>query len=353
MSALRLSRLRLSHFRSYRIADMAFDGRPVTIFGPNGAGKTNLIEAISLLSPGRGLRRVAAPEMARLPEGIGWKIVGEIEAPDGSHEIETWSEGTGRLVRIDGKPASQTALGAAARLVWLTPSMDRLWLEGSSERRRFLDRIALSLDPDHAEAAMAYERPLRERNRLLRDRVSDAAWFDALERQMATAGARVHAGRAAAVDRLAKAMPSAAFPRAVLSLRFEGPRDPAGLALSLRDGRARDRSVGRTLVGPHRDDLEAMYAARETPAARCSTGEQKALLVSVILANVRAIAEDFGAPPLLLLDEVAAHLDESRRAALIDAICGLSAQAFLTGTDEGLFAALGDRGSRLELASTG
>ncbi len=350
MSGLRVTRLRLSHFRSHRSADLEFDGRPVAVFGPNGAGKTNLIEAISLLSPGRGLRRAAAPEMARQPEGIGWKVAAEVAAPDGLHEIETRSEGASRQVRIDGKAASQTALGRVMRLLWLTPAMDRLWMEGPGERRRFLDRIALSLDPGHAEAALGYERPLRERNRLLRDGIADAGWLSALERQMAEAGAQLHAGRAAAVARLAGAMPPEAFPRADLTLASEGPRDAAGLEAELRAGRSRDRAAGRSLSGPHRDDLEAVYAAKAMPAALCSTGEQKALLVSLVLANARAVSEDFGAPPLLLLDEVAAHLDAGRRAALIDAVCGLGAQAFLTGTDAGLFDALGARGARLEVA---
>jgi DNA replication and repair protein RecF len=349
MKGLRVSRLWVSHFRSHLAVALGFDGRPVAVHGPNGAGKTNLIEAISLLSPGRGLRRAAAPEMARQPEGIGWKVRAEVEAPGGLHEIETWSEGAARLVRIDGKAASQTALGGVMRLLWLTPAMDRLWMEGAGERRRFLDRVALSLDPDHAEAALGYERPLRERNRLLRDAIADTGWLGALERQMAEAGAQLHGGRAAAVARLAGAMTPEAFPRAELTLAAEGPRDAAGLEAALREGRSRDRAAGRTLAGPHRDDLEAVYAAKAMPAALCSTGEQKALLVSLVLANARAVAEDFGAPPLLLLDEVAAHLDEARRAALIDAVCVLGAQAFLTGTDAGLFDSLGDRGLRLDM----
>lgn len=338
-SRLRVSRLALSHFRSHRGTDLRFEGGPVAIHGPNGAGKTNLLEALSLLSPGRGLRGAPSEDLARAPERIGWKLTAEIEAPDGPHLVVSRSEGAGRLVEIDGKPAPQTALSRIARLLWLTPAMDRLWMEGAAERRRFLDRIALSLFPDHAEAALAFDRALRERNRLLRDGGGDPSWYAALEAAMAEHGARLHAGRSAALARLAAAPPSD-FPRATLTLEAEGPRDRDGLAAALREGRARDLSAGRSLFGPHRDDLAALYAEKAMPARSCSTGEQKALLISLILANAHAVAADFGAPPILLLDEVAAHLDGSRRAALYAALTALGGQSFLTGTGPDLFEAL-------------
>lgn len=309
----------------------------MAVYGPNGAGKTNLIEAVSLLSPGRGLRGAAAEDLARRPEGIGWKVAAGIEGPDGGHEAATWSEGAGRRVEIDGKAASQTALGGVLRVLWLTPAMDRLWTEGAAERRRFLDRLTLSLIPEHGEVAVAYDRALRERNRLIRDGVRDPGWFAALEEAMATAGARLAAHRAAALARLGAVGTEGAFPQAELSIEAGSPRDEAGLRAALREGRGRDLAAGRTLVGPHRDDLRAIYAAKGVEARLCSTGEQKALLVSLVLANARAVAAGFGRAPVLLLDEITAHLDVGRREALFAAIEGLGAQAFLTGTGPELF----------------
>jgi DNA replication and repair protein RecF len=349
MTALAVTRLGLSHFRSHRGTGLALDPRPVAIFGPNGVGKTNLIEAVSLLSPGRGLRGAAAEEMARVPERLGWKVTASLEGRGSGHELATWSEGSGRQVEIDGKPAPQAALGAVARVLWLTPAMDRLFMEGAAERRRFLDRVALSLVPDHAEAAVAYDRALRERNRLIRDQVRDPRWFTALESQLATHGARLAANRAAAITRLAAA-PAGAFPRAELALEAQGPRGPDALAAALEEGRPRDLAAGRTLIGPHRDDLLATYAAKGVPARLASTGEQKALLISLVLANAWAVAEDFGAAPVILLDEVAAHLDEGRRQALYAEVGGLGAQAWMTATGEELFEGLDAQRLRVEEA---
>lgn len=215
--------------------------------------------------------------------------------------------------------------------------MDRLWTEGAAERRRYLDRVTLSLVPEHGEVALAYDRALRERNRLIRDGVRDAGWYAALEDAMATAGARLAAHRAAALSRLAAVATETAFPRADLSIEGEGPRDAAGLREALREGRGRDLAAGRTLAGPHRDDLRAVYAAKGVEARLCSTGEQKALLVSLVLANARAVAAGFGKAPVLLLDEITAHLDDDRRASLFRAIQALGAQAFMTGTGPELF----------------
>jgi DNA replication and repair protein RecF len=352
VSALAVTRLRLSQFRSHRTLDLTLDGRPLALVGPNGAGKTNLIEAVSLLSPGRGLRGAAADEMAGSPKRLGWRIAADIVAPDGAHEIETRSEGGGRTVRIDGKPAPQTGLGRVARVLWLTPAMDRIWTDAAGDRRRFLDRIAMSLIPDHADVALGYDKALRERNRLIRDDVRDAAWFDALEGRMAEFGARLGANRLSALARIGAVAPVADFPVAELALEGGAPRDAGPLAAALREGRGRDRAAGRSLTGPHRDDLAAVYAAKGVPARLCSTGEQKALLVSLVLANTRAVAEAFGAPPILLLDEVAAHLDAGRRAALYDEICALGAQAFMTGTGAELFAELGARAQHLRVSET-
>jgi len=330
----------------------------VAIFGPNGSGKTNILEALSLLSPGRGLRRAQTAEMARAPGDVGWKIRADLTSLHQTHEIETWAEpgGSPRMVRIDGKTAPQASLGRIARVLWLVPSMDRLWLDGAGERRRFLDRIAMSLEPGHGEASVAYEKAMRERNRLLKDQVRDAAWYAGLEAQMARHGAAIIANRDSALARLAAEQAGArtAFPAAELSLIPPDdrpvPQGEADLRSALAEGRRRDMAAGRSLTGPHRGDLGAVYAAKAMQARHCSTGEQKALLVSLILANARALAQDFGAPPILLLDEVAAHLDTARRAALHDEICALGAQAWMTGTGAELFSDLGSRAQSFEIS---
>jgi DNA replication and repair protein RecF len=358
--ALAITSLFFSHFRSHRRADLAFDGRPVSIYGANGAGKTNILEAISLLSPGRGLRRAAPDDLARQPEALGWKLRAELESLHQTHEIETHAEpGQSRTVMIDGKAAPQVALGRIARMLWLVPLMDRLWVEGADGRRRFLDRMTLSFEPGHAEAVLNYEKAMRERNRLLKDTVRDPGWYGALEAQMADNGALIQTNRATALARIAAAQQGAetAFPTADLAITGpDGESDAVGavaLADAFAEGRVRDMAAGRTLVGPHRADLVAVYAAKGIPAGQCSTGEQKALLVSLILANGRALAEDFGAPPILLLDEVAAHLDADRRAALYNEICVLGAQAFMTGTGAEMFDSLAGRAQFLEVTETG
>ncbi|MGK7654796.1 DNA replication/repair protein RecF [Roseovarius sp. B08] len=352
---LYLSSLSLSHFRSHKGVRIEADTRPLALYGPNGAGKTNILEAVSLFSPGRGLRRAAAQDMARRPDAIGWKLTGVLRSMHQVHEIETWSEeGGARQLRIDGKAASQVALGRVARVLWLIPSMDRLWIEGAEGRRRFLDRMTLSFVPSHAEATLAYEKAMRERNRLLKDQVRDGHWYVALERQMAEAGTAIHTNRVTALEQLATAQAQAetAFPVAELELTMtegEMPCTRSDFRDALSESRFRDIAAGRTLVGPHRADLYGVYAAKGVPAAECSTGEQKALLVSLILANARALAQDFGAPPILLLDEVAAHLDAARRAALYDEICALGAQAWMTGTGPELFTELGERAQLFEV----
>ena len=354
MSGLAITALTLSHFRSHKAARLQFDGRPVAIVGPNGAGKTNILEAVSLLSPGRGLRRAAAEEIARKPEGLGWKIAAGVRGFGADHQVETWAEGgESRIVRIDGKAATQAALGRILRVLWLVPAMDRLWIEAAEGRRRFLDRITLSFAPDHAEAVLAYEKAMRDRNRLLKDQVSDPHWYGALEGQMAASGAQITANRRAALARLAAAQQGVetAFPRADLSLTApEGDAEPLDLAQALADSRRRDMAAGRSLIGPHRSDMTAIYSAKAVPADQCSTGEQKALLISLILANARALAADLGLAPILLLDEVAAHLDAARRAALYDEICALGAQALMTGTEAALFDSLGPRAQTFTVA---
>ena len=313
-----------------------------------------------MLSPGRGIRRAALDEIARKPEALGWKVSAVLHSQGRVHELVTKAgPGASRSVHVDGKAAPQIALARLARIVWLIPAMDRLWIEGAEGRRRFLDRITLSFEPNHAEASVTYEKAMRERNRLLKDMVRDAMWYGALEAKMADAGAQIIANRATALDRLREAMDGSqtSFPSADLSI--DGPDDSiliaseADLKAALEASRSNDLRAGRTLVGPHRADLGAIYSAKNVPAKQCSTGEQKALLLSLILANARALEQDAGAPPIMLLDEVAAHLDAERRAALYDEVCSLKAQAFMTGTGAELFAELGTRARHFEISEKG
>lgn len=361
MPGLSVDRLRMGLYRSHAKTELVLDGRPVALFGPNGAGKTNVLEAVSLLSPGRGLRRAQAAEIVRRPDSLGWKIAASLTSGGTTHEIETQAEpGQPRVVRIDGKTAPQSALGRIAQIVWLVPSMDRLWIEGAEGRRRFLDRIVLSFDPDHADRVLDYEKAMRERNRLLRDDIRDDRWFRALETRMGASGAAMQAARRRTIARLSRAQEDAtatAFPAAHLALAVADgdafPETDAALSAALAENRPADLRAGRTLIGPHRVDLDAVYAAKDVAAAQCSTGEQKALLISLILANARALADDAGAAPIVLLDEVAAHLDAVRRAALYDEICALGSQAWMTGTGPELFEALADRAQRFEVHDEG
>jgi DNA replication and repair protein RecF len=354
----------------------------VVLTGANGAGKTNLLEALSLLSPGRGLRRarldevgygasgtpVAVPVPATAPaaDGLGrasgWAVAATVLGAAGPVEIGTGADPTPgkerRLVRIDGHPArSQTALAEHLTLLWLTPAMDRLFIEGSSARRRFLDRLVFGFDPGHAGRLTRYEHALRERARLLEEGGADPAWLAALEQQMAETGVAVALARRAVVERLDRACAAGIgpFPRAVPviggsvedSLAEQSPAEvEAMMRAQLRESRRRDAASGGASLGPHRSDFVVGYRkgdddrAEPVPAPACSTGEQKALLLSIVLANARLLADGPAGPPLLLLDEVAAHLDPSRRAALYAEILALGSQAWLTGTDPILFAPL-------------
>ncbi len=358
MNALSLSHLALSHFRSHKQIALDLDARPVAIYGPNGVGKTNLIEAVSLFSPGRGLRRASAQDLTRQPEAIGWKVSGILETIKGAREIGFSSEnGVPRQVRIDEKPVPQTALGEIARILWLVPSMDRLWIEGPEGRRKFLDRLCLNFFPKHAQLSLDYEKAMRERNRLLKEQIRDAHWYQGLERQMAQTGAEIHNNRQRVLERLERSQDKAAtqFPYAQLELTLtegEMPQTAQDLRSAFEESRFRDMAAGRSLIGPHRADLYGVFAAKGVAAAECSTGEQKALLISLILACARALSEDIGSAPLLLLDEVAAHLDATRRAALYDEICALGAQAWMTGTGPELFAELGERAQYLEVCES-
>ena len=347
-----LTHLALTDFRSYARAELAMDGRPVYLFGPNGAGKTNLLEAVSFLAPGKGLRGAGAGEVGRrLPgerEGRAWSVAARIATPERELRAGTGLEPgrARRLVRIEGETVQPGRLAEAVRLVWLTPAQDRLFLEGGAERRRFLDRLVFTAEPGHAAAAAAYERAIRERMKLLTEGPADPVWLDALEAAAARAGAAMAAARARTVAALQAEIDTRAerpFPMARLGLSGEWTSpDPAHLEppllAALAHARPRDAAAGRALTGPHRTDLTVVHVEKDRPAAECSTGEQKALILNLVLAQAARLSRAERDPnPILLLDEVAAHLDAARRAALFDEITALGLQAFLTGTDQALF----------------
>lgn len=378
-------RLSLTNFRCYPSLRLEADTRPVVLTGPNGAGKTNLLEALSYLAPGRGLRRARMTDVTSRSAsatdaagGLRWAVAGTLDTDTGPVELGTGFEATDteeggrRVARINGAPArSQSALGELFAAVWLVPEMDRLFMDGASARRRFLDRLAAVFDPTHTTRLNTYDQAMRERTRLLRDdrsglRTADRGWVDALEHRMAESGVALAAARRSFVRRLASAcaLGVGPFPAADVSLVGDVEVWLDGMsALAAEDrlreqlgaSRAMDREAGRALVGPHRSDIAVMHLQKNLPAATCSTGEQKALLISIVLAHARLVALDRGAAPVLLMDEIAAHLDAERRAALFDEICAIGAQAWMTGTDLSLFDAFGDRAQffRVEDAAVG
>jgi len=349
ISRLAVTRLRLTNFRSYASGELAVSGAPVVLAGPNGAGKTNVLDAISLLSPGRGLRGSKLAEHTRKGPASGdtlWAVAATVTRGETEHEIGTGMTGgsASRQVRLNGAAAQSSAdLGDIVQLIWLTPAMDRLFIESAGGRRRFLDRLVLGFDAGHARAATRYETAMRERARLLKYGPRDPAWLDGLENEMAEAGVLIAQARASTVERLSGALQergeAGAFPAASLALSDELHMSTAQ---SLRDmlaaSRMRDAEAGRTLVGPHTTDLLVRHTAKRAEARDCSTGEQKALLISIILADARELSRArAGLAPILLLDEIAAHLDVTRRAALFEEVHALSAQAWMTGTDLSLF----------------
>ncbi len=365
-SQLAVRRLVLTDFRNYQSLRLQAGADMVVLNGANGAGKTNLLEALSMLAPGRGLRRARLADMQRHQGARPWAVAATLDTAGGKVEVgsglaalpqvpeggadrdlETRAPGDRRLIRIDGKTAATAgALADIASLVWLTPQMDRLFIEGAAPRRRFLDRLVYGLDSQHAGRVSAYERALRERSRLLRGGQggsANAAWLAALEETMAGYGIAVAVARRDAVARLNGAM-SAAGPFPSARLEIAGSLDTW-----LEAGRRRDGESGGAQLGPHRSDLVVSDAGRDLAADKCSTGEQKALLIAIVLADARLQLARRGRPPIMLLDEIAAHLDAERRAALFAEIQALGAQAWLSGSDAGLFAALAGRAQFCEL----
>lgn len=355
-----LDRILLSRFRNH--ADTLVEGTSQfnLLVGENGAGKTNVLEAISLFAPGRGLRRAALAEMPAQGLDDGFAVSAALIAGDG----EPVRLGTGvaperpgrRLVQINGAEAPAARLAEWLSIGWLTPAMDRLFVESAGARRRFLDRLVLAVRPDHATNATRLENALRERNRLLSDEAApDPRWLDAIEAQLAEAGAAVASARAELVARLGAmlaALPEAPFARPSLTYEPGGPAGSEALAQALHEGRARDRAAQRTLTGPHRDELGVTMAGKSQPAAECSTGEQKAMLIAIVLAHSQLLEDGTDSRPrLLLLDEVAAHLDPVRRGALFERLRAGSAQVWLTGTELAPFSAIAAEAAVWEVAS--
>ncbi len=370
MTAAAIRRLALSNFRSYHAASIDLQASLVVLTGPNGAGKTNLIEAISYLTPGRGLRRATFEEVA-FTEGDGaWAVSAEIEGMLGLATLGTGIEPPAvedaartRQCRIDREPVTSAAAFADhLRVIWLTPAMDQLFAGPGSERRRFLDRLVLAVDAEHSSRVNALERSLRSRNRLLEEQRPDTHWLDAIEHETAELAVAVAALRAETVRRLQGALAARqddAFPSAEIAL--DGWMEKLVLdhpaaeiedryRSVLRDNRPRDAAAGRTLDGPHLTDLAVVYPPKAIPAADASTGEQKALLIGLVLAHAGLIGEMTGFAPVLLLDEVVAHLDPSRRTALYEALARLGAQVWMTGADPSAFAEIAGQAQTFDVS---
>ncbi len=370
---LAIRRLTLTNFRSYTQQRLEVDGRPVVLTGPNGAGKTNLLEALSFLVPGRGLRRAKLSEIGRRQPGGGvvspqWAVAAKLKIGDNEMEIGTGCEVSEmpngrdkRIIKIDGTVMkSQAELGRYTSAQWLTPQMDRLFLEGASGRRSFIDQLICGLDPEHAGPVAAYEHSIRGRNKLLREGKLDPQWFDSIEDSIARHGIAIAVRRFDVIGRLQEICrgSNGAFPGALISMT--GPfeewlADEPALAVedrfraALRATRQSDAASGSTSIGPHRSDFAVRHGDTGMEAEICSTGEQKALLIGIVLAAAKLQTEERGYTPLLLLDEIAAHLDEDRRASLFQLILKMGAQAWITGTENEIFAPLGETVQRFAI----
>lgn len=364
-TALAISRLTLTDVRNYAGLRLTTGVRLVALTGANGAGKTNILEAISLLAPGRGLRGAPFEELARQGGPAAWAIASELQTPHGPVSLGTgWSGQSeagdgGRLVVIDGEVRKGSgALGQYMRILWLTPAQDRLFAGPASDRRRFLDRMVSAFDPEHASRILVFEKVMRERNLLLEEPRPDTAWLASLEAHMAEAAVAIAAARMVGIDALrahiGEAREESAFPWAEVAIEGEieallGQKPAVQVEDEYRrilnDSRALDRSAGRTLRGPHRSDLDVLHGTKRMAAGLCSTGEQKALLIGLVLAQARAVKAAAGVAPILLLDEVAAHLDRARRRSLLEALAALGSQSWMTGTDTQLFEGLNESGA--------
>jgi DNA replication and repair protein RecF len=364
-----IHRIKLADFRNYAELTLDLDARHVVLTGNNGAGKTNLLEAVSFLTPGRGLRRATYSDVPRVGAVSGFSIFAKVDGMAGEVDLGTGFDGDtetpSRRLRVNGSNAKTLdELLDHLRILWLTPTMDGLFTGAASERRRFLDRLVLSLDPAHGRRATDFERAMKSRNRLLAETSWNGSWLSGLEQQMAELGIAMAQARQEMLGLLRHLVEAATgaspFPTTDLALSgfLDGDWHLPSVDLeeaylkSLRESRSRDSAAGRTLEGPHRVDLLIRHREKDMEADRCSTGEQKALLVGLVLAHARLVANITGFAPVLLLDEIAAHLDEGRRAALFDLVDDLGGQAFMTGTDAAMFDSLGSRARFLSVANS-
>lgn len=371
MRTVHIDRLKLTDFRNHQATTIDVDHRHVVIFGENGAGKTNILEAVSFLSPGRGMRRAVYDQIGRATTPGAWTVFAKLQGPNDEVGIGTGLQETAlgvetqRKVHINGAQArTSDALLEHARILWLTPSMDGLFTGAAGDRRRFLDRMVLAVDPAHGRRVNDFEKTMRARNKLLSEPYPDAQWLDATDSQLAELGVAVASARHEMVSLLARSIienndPDSPFPDAVVSLSGTLENEVGEISASdleseyldrLRTSRSIDARAGRTLEGPHRSDLVVQHRPKAMAASQCSTGEQKALLIGLMLAHARLVGEMAGFAPILLLDEIAAHLDEGRRAALYEMISTLGCQAWMTGTDRDLFKALDNSANFIEVS---
>ena len=351
MSAAGIEKLKISNFRSYKILELYFDSNPTVIYGKNGVGKTNLLEAISLLYPGKGIRRSSFHDMINLSNNISWKVEALAHRNNNLFEIETSSDGNGRVVRIDGKKVPQNNLSSSLKILWFLPPMDRIWMETSKDRRKFLDRMVFSLDINHAKRCTQYEKLLRDRNRLLKDRIADSSWYLAIEKEMAILGFEIDYCRRDFIEKLNTVLieKNNYFPLIKLNLKDDPIESEEVFLKNLMNQRGQDLVTGRTNFGPHTDDLQGFYLEKEIDTKYSSTGEQKLSIISIILSNAKLIKEQHKVSPIMLLDEITAHLDEVRKENLFSELLSLESQFFISGTEVGIFSSLSKKTKFLEL----
>ena len=351
MSSVGIEKFKTTNFRSYKSLELAFDSIPTVIYGKNGVGKTNLLEAVSLLYPGKGMRRSGFHDMINQSNNHPWKIEAICRGKDNLFELETFSDGKGRVVRIDGKKVPQNNLSSNMKIIWFLPPMDRIWMETSKDRRKFLDRMVFSIDIKHAKRCAQYEKLLRDRNRLLKDHVEDSSWYLAIEKEMAILGFEIDNCRQDFVGKLNTVLieKNNYFPPIRLKLKDDPIESKEVLFESLIDQRGQDLVSGRTNFGPHTNDLQGFYLEKEMDTKYCSTGEQKLSIISIILSNAKLIKKQHKISPILLLDEITAHLDEVRKENLFSELLSLESQFFISGTEVGIFNSLSKKAKFLEL----
>ena len=351
MSSTGIEKLKISNFRSYKILELSFESNPTVVYGKNGVGKTNLLEAISLLYPGKGIRRSSFSDMINISYNFPWKVEALCRRNNNLFEIETYSDGKGRVVRVDGKKVPQNNLSSGLKIIWFLPPMDRIWMETSKDRRKFLDRMVYSLDIKHAKRCAQYEKLLRDRNKLLKDHIADSSWYLAIEKQMSILGFEIDSSRRYFIENLNKALTEEClhFPAIKLDLKNPPIENEEVLFESFINQRDKDLVSGRTNYGPHADDLRGFYLEKGIDIKYCSTGEQKLSIISIILSNAKLIKEKQNVSPILILDEITAHLDEVRKENLFSELLSLKSQFFISGTEAGIFNSLSTKAKFLEL----